>query len=344
MKIGIVNSLNLEKRTGIEEYVYQLLKHLPMVDEHKNHQFFLLAPFISNEVRNIAGYTPKVLKWPFRFFWTQIRLSWEMLKNKPDVLFVPAHTFPLIHPKLVITIHGLEYENIPQAYSFWERIKSRFLTKRNAKKAEKIIVPSQSVKNDLIKFYRINQEKIFVVYHGVEAKSSKPIAKSSSKYILYLGGGHKRKNIEGLKKAYEILKEKYPPASPAKLGGRGKIQHELVLAGVDKYISADEKWKLLKNADIMVYPSLCEGFGFPPIEAQSFGVPVVSSNVSAMPEVLGDSAILINSNNPEEIADAIYKVLSDENLRNELIKKGQENVKRFSWPKCAKETIKVITL
>ena len=152
------------------------------------------------------------------------------------------------------------------------------------------------------------------------------------KYILYLGGGHKRKNIEGLKKAYEILKSKY------------NIKHELILAGVDKYISAEEKWELLKNATVFVYPSLCEGFGFPPLEAQSFGVPVVSSNVSAMPEVLGDSAILINPNNPEEIADAIYKVLKDESLRNELIRKGQENVKRFSWPECAKETLKVITL
>jgi len=290
MKIGIVNSLNLEKRTGVEEYVYQILKHFPIVDEYKNHQFFLLAPFISNEVKNIAGYTLKVLKWPFKFFWTQIRLSWEMLKNPIDILFVPAHTFPLIHPKLVIMIHGLEYENVPNVYSWWQRTKSRFLTKRNAKKANKIIVPSQSVKDDLIKFYQTEPEKIFVIHHGIELSARGGSASSGKKYILYLGGGHKRKNIEGLKKAYEILKNKYPPASPAKLGGRGKIQHELVLAGVDKYISAEEKWKLLKNADVMVYPSLCEGFGFPPLEAQSVGIPVVSSNVSSMPEILKSSA------------------------------------------------------
>lgn len=332
MKIGIINSLNLEKRTGVEEYVYQLLKHFSMVDEYKNHQFFL--------------YNRENLQWPFKFLWTQIRLSREMLKNKPDVLFILAHTFPLIHPKLVITIHGLEYENVPQAYSFWERTKSRFLTKRNAKKAEKIIVPSQSVKNDLIKFYpaifkKGGTSKIIVIYHGVEIRNSQPKAgpPRSKKYILYLGGYHRRKNIEGLKKAYEILKNKY------------KIQQELVLAGVDKYISADEKWKLLKNADVFVYPSLCEGFGFPPLEAQSIGIPVVSSNVSAMPEILGDpsnplgasSALLVNPYSPEEIAEAIYKVLSDENLRNELIKKGQENVKRFSWPKCAEETLKIIS-
>lgn len=318
MRIGIVNSLNLKKRTGIEEYVYQLLKHLPSVDEHRNHQFFL--------------YNRDNLKWPFKFLWTQIRLSWEILKNPVDILFVPAHTYPFFTKKIVITIHGLEYENIPQAYSWLERMKLMFFTKRNAKRADKIIVPSQSVKNDLIKFYNIKPEKIFVIYHGIEKNENcKLKIKNSRKYILYLGGYHRRKNIEGLKKAYEILKNKY------------KIRHELILAGADKYISAEEKWGLLKNAYIFVYPSLCEGFGFPPLEAQGVGIPVVSSNVSAMPEILGNSAILVNPKNPEEIAEAIYKIISNENLKNELIKKGQENTKRFSWLECAKETLKIIS-
>lgn len=154
MKIGIQVSSNLEQRTGVEEYIYQLLKHLPMVDDFKNHQFFLLSR--------------ENLKWPFKFGWTQIRLSLEMLKNPPDVLFVPAHTFPTIRPKkLVIAIQGLEFERVPECYSFWQRKKLRFLTKRNAKKAEKIIVPSECTKNDLIKFYKINPDKIFVIHHGI---------------------------------------------------------------------------------------------------------------------------------------------------------------------------------
>jgi glycosyltransferase involved in cell wall biosynthesis len=216
-------------------------------------------------------------------------------------------------------------------YSWFQRLKLRFFTKRNAKHAEKIIVPSQSVKNDLIKFYKVNPDKIFVIFHGVETQNSELKTQNSSKYILYIGGTHKRKNIEGLKRAYEILKNKH------------KVKHELILAGVDKYISEEEKWQLLRNADVLIYPSFCEGFGFPPLEAQSVGVPIISSNVSAMPEILGDSALLVNPHNPEEISKAIYKVLNNEQLRNELIKKGQENVKRFSWPKCAKETLKVIT-
>jgi len=153
MKIGIQVSSDLKQRTGVEEYVYQILKHLPLVDDYRNHQFFL--------------YNRENLKWPFAIGWTQIRLSLKMLRNKPDVLFVPGHAFPLVHPKLVVSIQGLEFEAVPKAYGWLKRKILRFLTKRNAKKANKIIVPSKSTKNDLIKFYKINPDKIFVIHHGV---------------------------------------------------------------------------------------------------------------------------------------------------------------------------------
>jgi len=154
----------------------------------------------------------------------------------------------------------------------------------------------------------------------------------SKKYILYLGTRHKRKNIEGLKKAYKILKKKY------------KIPHELILAGPDKYINDNKKWQLLKNADVFVFPSFYEGFGFPVLEAQLAGIPVVASNISSLPEILNNSALLINPNKPEKIAEAIYKIMKNPELKKELIKKGYENVKRFNWKECAKKTLELITL
>ena len=153
MRIGIQVSSDLNKRTGVEEYIYQLLKLLPMVDDYKNHQFFI--------------YSRENLKWPFGIGWTQIRLSLKMLKDRPDVLFVPAHTFPLIHHKLVVAIQGLEFEAVPEMHGWLKRKLLRFITKRNAKKADKIIVPSECTKNDLIKYYRINPDKISVIHHGV---------------------------------------------------------------------------------------------------------------------------------------------------------------------------------
>lgn len=317
MKIGIQVSSDLKQRTGVEEYIYQLIKHLSMLKNSKKHQFFL--------------YSRENLKWPLKIGWTQIRLSLEMLRNKPDVLFVPAHTFPLIHPKLVVTIHGLEYENVPEAYSFWRRKTLRFLTKRNAKKAEKIIVPSQSTRKDLIKFYKINPKKIQVIPHGTMLETKLSTLKSKTKpYLLYLGSGHKRKNVEGLKKAFEILKEKY------------KIPHELILTGVEQHVDDNKKWALLKSAEIFVFPSFCEGFGFPVLEAQVVGAPVVASNTSSLPEILGKSALLVNPKNPSEIAGAIYKIIKNPKLKENLIKRGHENVKRFNWEKCARETFKIL--
>jgi len=319
MKIGIQVSSDLKKRTGVEEYVYQLLKYLPFVDDYKNHQFFV--------------YDRTSLKWPFKFGWTQIRLSWEMLKDKPDVLFVPAHTFPIIHPKkMVVTIQGIEFETVPETYGFIKRKILRFLTKRNVKRSERIIVPSECTKQDLIRFYKTNPNKIFVIHHGVDKPACNARLAVAGRYILYLGSEHKRKNIEGLKKAFSILKEKY------------KIPHELVLAGIKEYISEDKKWKLLKNADVFIYPSFYEGFGMPVLEAQAVGTPVVASNTSSLPEILGDSALLVNPSKSEEIAGAIYEIINNQELRQNIIERGYKNTKRFDWLDCAKKTLKIITL
>jgi len=318
MRIGIQISSDLKQRTGVEEYIYQLLRHLPIVDDYKNHQFFI--------------YSRKNLKWPFKWGWAQIKLSWEMLKNRPDVLFVPAHTFPLIHAqRIVVAIQGLEFERVPECYSFWQRKKLRFLTNRNAEKADKIIVPSECTKKDLIKFYRVNPKKIFVIHHGIEkVENCKLKIENSKRYILYLGSGHKRKNIKGLKNAYKILRDRY------------NIKHQLILAGIERHVAGEEKRQLLKNADVFVFPSFYEGFGFPVLEAQAAGVPVVASNISSLPEILGDSALLVDPYKPQEIAAAIYKILKNPESKQELIKKGQENIKRFSWLKCAKQTLKVL--
>ncbi|OGZ31825.1 MAG: hypothetical protein A2V69_01020 [Candidatus Portnoybacteria bacterium RBG_13_40_8] len=162
------------------------------------------------------------------------------------------------------------------------------------------------------------------------------------KYILYLGSGHQRKNIDGIIEAFEMLKEKY------------KIPHKLILAGLKQegkwediifmgYVDENKKRELLKNADLFVSPSFYEGFGMPVLEAQKMGVPVVASDRGALLEILGNSALLVDPKKTEEIAEAIYKVLNDEYLSKELVRKGYENVQRFSWSKCAEETLKIIS-
>ncbi|MFH0852487.1 MAG: glycosyltransferase family 1 protein [bacterium] len=375
MTIGINAAAAIKQpRTGVEEYVYQLIKHLTMLPEAGEHRFLLYLPAVARRAE--AGlprfdfelpenFQVKKLKWPLPM-WTQLRLASEMVFNKPDALFIPVHVLPLVHPKnSVVTIHGLEYEYFPEMYPWRHRQYLRWSTKYAVKHARKIIAVSQSTKNDLMKLYEADESKITVVHHGVSFcksdKSQSPQPGSRVKpgmtdvdrpYLLYIGRIELKKNVLGILEAYNTLKEKY------------KIPHELVLVGspgfgYDKirsqvssfkfqvhelgYVSEDEKQKLLSGADVFLFPSLYEGFGMPILEAQAAGIPVVTSNISSMPEVVNNSALLVSPKNSEEIAETIYKLIDDKQARDKLIELGYENLKRFSWKKCAKETLQFLT-
>lgn len=362
MIIGIDASRAFKRqRTGIEEYSYQIIKNL--VNEIREHEVVLYLRSSQKTDFNLPdNWKIKIIKWPR--FWTQVGLSLEMFLRPVDALFIPAHTVPFIHPaRTVVTIHGLEYEFCPEAYSFWEKIYMRFSIKNSCKWAKKIIAVSENTKKDLIKFYNVPEEKIRVVYEGCSIYYPELVLGSNGnemlkrvqhdKYLLFIGRLEERKNTIGIVKAFNILKSKY------------KILHKLVLAGKPGFgyekiknklaqsrrkdaiielgfISEEEKQYLLKNAEVFLFPSFYEGFGLPILEAQNAGVPVVTSNVSSIPEVVSDSALLVDPNNAKEIADAVYKIISNENIKKDLVQKGLENVKRFSWSKCAREIAEVL--
>jgi len=355
----------LAQRTGIEEYSYQVIRHL--VSHFVETQQCCVSTGATQVVLYLrknqkinfslpANWKIKVLRWPR--FWTQFGLSLEMLLYPVNVLFIPAHVAPIIHPKKTfVVVHGLEYEIIKEAYSFWERFYMRYSIKLSCFWAKKIIAVSKNTRKDLIELYKIPGNKIEVIYEGVSTnyESSTNIRIiPNEKYFLFIGRLEKRKNIEGIIEAFEILKEKY------------NIPHKLVLAGSPGYgyesikhkvesmnhkneiifpgfIKEEEKPELIKNADIFLFPTFYEGFGLPILEAQSLGIPVVTSNTSSLTEVGGDSVAYATPTEPISIADSIYKIISDESFKNAIIEKGYENVKKFSWDKCAKEIVKVLS-
>ena len=167
-------------------------------------------------------------------------------------------------------------------------------------------------------------------------------------YLLYIGRIETKKNIQGMLEAFTILKEKFHvPHKLVLAGGKGyghKILHsqlatfknkaDVILTG---YFPQAEKQPLLSNAEVFVFPSFYEGFGIPILEAQASDLPVVTSFVSSMPEVAGEGALFIDPNNPTQIAEAVYKIISDKAVRDSLIASGQENIKQFSWEKCARK-------
>ena len=370
MIIGIdASRAFVKERTGIEEYSYQVIKNLR--EKLNNHQVILYVR--KGQADNIIKFSLprnwriKEIKLPY--LWTQLGLSWEMLLCPVDALFVPAHTVPWIHPKnTYVTVHGLEYEILPESYSFWEKIYMRLSIRKSCQWAKKIITVSENSKKDLMKLYDVSEDKIKVIYEGVGAviadeSQQASLEKSENhvnwqkfyndKYLLFVGRLEERKNIIGIIRAFEILKEHYKiPHKLVLVGkfgyGEKKIRQELVNVNCVKdilltgFVSEAEKWKLMKKAEVFLFPTFYEGFGLPILEAQALGTPVVASDNSSIPEITDCSAILVDPNNAEEIADATHKIISDENCRNDLVERGYENVKRFSWNKCAREIAKLL--
>jgi glycosyltransferase involved in cell wall biosynthesis len=329
----------------------------------KNHQVFLyLRKNQKIDFELPENWQIKIVN--FYYLWTQIGLSLEMLLHSIDTLFVPAHILPLILPKrTIVTIHGLEYEFFPEAYSFWERLYMRFFIKRSVKKAQEIIAVSQNTKKDLKDLYKAPEEKITVIYEGIANNYQSLISNSQTTfsnkifnlkpYLLFIGRIEERKNIQGIIEAFSVLKEKKVFLGKLVLAGKPGYGYEKIQFTIQQtkfkndiletgYIEEIDKYKLLKGAEIFLFPSFYEGFGLPILEAQVEKVPVVTSNISSMPEVAGDGAILVNPRNTNDIIRSIKNLISNDFLRNDIIKKGYENTKKFSWEKCAREIVEII--
>ena len=234
----------------------------------------------------------------------------------------------------------------------------RLVIKNSCRWAKRIIAVSKNTKKDLTRLYKVPEGKMSVIYEGISndnfkfeilnLKSNLNDKILNYKFLLFVGRLEERKNICGTINAFEILKEKYNINHKLILAGKfgygaesiklkiknSKYKDDIILPG---YVFDEEKFGLLKKADVFLFPTFYEGFGLPILEAQSVGTPVVTSNISSMPEVVGDSAVLVDPKKPEEIAEAAYKLISNESYKNDIIEKGLENVKRFSWEKCARE-------
>lgn len=357
MLIGIDASRAVADRpTGTEVYSQRLIQALLALEPRHRFRLYFRSPPAAGD---FAGAELRII--PFPRLWTHLRLSWEMARQRPDVLLVPAHVVPPIRPRVsIVTVHDLGYLHFPDAHPRPQRLYLDLSTRWNARAATHILTDSAATKADLVAHYAVPPEKITVAYPGYD-EALTPVRDSSAieavkmryaitgDYFLYLGTLQPRKNLARLVDAFISLDS---PATLVIAGKEGWLYDDL-FAQVRRmrsagrvlfpgYVADEDKPALLSGALAFVFPSLYEGFGLPVLEAQACGCPVITSTTSSLPEVAGGAALLVDPTDTAAIASAMQRVASDPTLREALTQRGFANVRRFSWAACARTVLSVI--
>ena len=356
MRIGVDSRPLAYPRNGIGRYTTQLLKRLT---QSSDHQWFLYGrqtadnPWLDFDNiycrLNTSSYSG------LNLVHAQTKFQNWARKDRLDVFWSPRHHLPLLLKSIpcVLTIHDCVWRERPDTMQLYRLMTERLLTPASLQLATRIIAVSQATAADLVSLYPNLQPKIDVIY---EANSLHPIESSSAirtPYMLFVGTLEPRKNLQRCLEALAKLKtmgSELPHLVVA--GGRGwKVEplHRSVTAlGLEQQVEyvgpADdaELSALYAGCDFLVFPSLYEGFGLPIVEAFSFGKPVITSNVSAMPEVAGDAALLVDPNSVDEIANAMKRLITDRALYDTLALKTKPQAAKFSWDKAAEQTLVVI--
>ena len=365
-RFGFNKKTGLPNRVGSSEFCFQLLSKLAKLDTKNEYSIFL-------PVDPSADLPKETKKWRYVTFhskklWTLLGLSKKLKGYKLNVFFSPTHYLPLlVSSPSVISILDVSYLYFPNLFKKKDLYQLKFWGGYSIRKAKKIITISSSSRNDIIEMYKVNPEKIAVVYPGVkELKTENIKSKSmedlkekfgiSSPYILFVGTLQPRKNIVRLVEAFSKLKTenlKSKDNLELVIVGKRGWQFEEILNSPQKYavanrvkfldsVSDEDLPSLYKNALCFCLPSLYEGFGLPILEAMQYGCAVATSNVSSLPEAGGDAALYFDPESAEDIAKTLQTLIDDEELRKDLVKKGHEQVKKFSWEKTARETLKIL--
>lgn len=335
MRIGIDARFFGPKDKGFGRYTENLVKEMEKISNNEMDFFIFLRKDSFDEYSPQNKKFQKILadyKW--YGFKEQILFPLQLKKYKLDLMHFTHFNVPILYRKrFVVTIHDLTLRYFPtrkrslQSFVFYpiKQLAYKIVFKHAIKNSEKVIAISNYTKQDILKYYNVDSNKIQVICEGVTGETGCQ-SQHSNPYILYVGNDYPHKNLERLKLACEKIRQ-------------DGLEYSLIL--ITGFVSEQELDDLYKNASLFVFPSLCEGFGLPPLEAMKRGVPVASSNATCLPEILGDAAIYFDPLNVDDIAEKIKKTFIDRELRERLIKEGFEQVKKYSWPQMARETIEI---
>lgn len=382
MKIAIDLTQIPADKTGVGIYALNLIREMLKINNtSKKIHFILFTQDDDNTFLNLVKENNNTTlipvnhalfrKLPARLFFEQVLLPRKCRKLKADLIFSTHYTIPYFTGlKRVVAFHDTTFYRFPKLHQKIKRLYFKTLIPLSVKKSSAIIAVSQSTKDDLLdRFKGLAPGKITVIHHGTDfhpAQKDKKdilIGKTLGKYgltpngyFLFVGTLEPRKNIKGLLNAFHRLRQSDKTVRETyKLVIVGKkgwlydeifetiqtldLENEVIYTG---YVEEDEKQALLLNAFLFVYPSFYEGFGIPILEAMAGGTPVITSDVSALPEVAGDAALLVDPHRWEDISTAMAKLLGDGRLYEDLRQKGLAQAKKFSWENTAVKTMELI--
>ena len=281
--------------------------------------------------------------------WEQFDLPRYLKKQGNPLLINLCNTAPLFYKNKMVTLHDVAFERFPQTFSWKFRYAYQFAIPRIVKTSRKLLTVSSFSKNEISTVYDVDKKKIEIMHCAVSGKFHFVQSDTREKYILAVSSLNYQKNFHALVQAFNLLEDKNIKLFLVGAINKNFADHKLV-EDIENNpnikfmgrVNDDQLVRLYSMAQCFVYPSLYEGFGIPPLEAQACGCPCVVSNAASLPEVCADSAIYFDPLNVSDMAEKIQLALNDPALRSELRVKGFENIKRFSWEKSAKQIIQIV--
>ena len=370
MHIGIDAHAIGAQQGGNETYIRNLIRALAALDADNRYTIYLAnaqaaAEWQNGFVAQHPNFSVRLLPPPTPLVRVPVFLTYELRRRPVDVLHVQYTAPPFCNAPVVATIHDLAFEHLPETFTRRGSLQLKLTVRRTARRAARIATVSEYSRQDLLRTYRLAPEKVVTTYNGIEphfttqTRAADEAAQVRQRFgiarefLLAVGSLQPRKNLERLIRTYARLRREQPDFAPQLvIVGRKLWLAESIFAEVSRqpwasdviltgYVGDDDLPALYRTASAFVYPSLFEGFGLPPLEAMACGTPVITSNISSLPEVAGSAALLIDPLNEQELAAALQRILNDQPLRARLRAEGVRQAAKFTWRDAAEKTLQL---
>ncbi len=363
---------------GLGRYTQEIVDRVTALDTHNSYVIFLSKDNFDEFIPQSDNVTKVLADIRWYTFAEQIIMPLLIWRSKVDIMHFPHFNVPLFCPvQFIVTIHDLILTKFPTTRAttldpvtyFLKNLAYRLAIKRAVKKAKKVIAVSVFTKHDIITQFKINPTKVEMIYEGVAGLQPSSDSRFTSKlkpgevlsgycilepYLLYVGNAYPHKNLESLIEVFAKLRKQYPDLKLVLVGRDdyfylrlkefvkkvmpAKYLDSVVFPG---YVPDKDLQTLFARAALYIFPSKYEGFGLPPLEAMSRGCPVISSNATCLPEIMGEAALYFEPSDEKSMSEAIVKLLTDSALRSKLVQKGYEQVKKYKWEDASLQTLGV---